>query len=176
MEKIIELKKPVSKGISFVGLSLLGCSLISLCSLIKIPFYPVPFTMQTFAIFFLALTQSPKHALGSSLAYLLLGTLKAPVFAGHANSLWILGTCGGYLVSFPIAAYLTSKIKEKTSPMLALLAGQAAVYLLGYAWLVTFFGANVAFTKGILFFIPSDLLKCLMALLMATFFHKGRNK
>ena len=143
----------------FVFLSSLGCCLITTCSLVKVPFSPVPFTLQTAAIFFLALTQSPRQAFGSVLCYLVCGTIGLPVFAGHANPLWMLGKCGGYLAAFPIAAYITSQLAKKRSLLLAVFTGQFLIYLLGFLWLIPLFGTKIAFTKGIALFIYSDALK-----------------
>src|SRR5436305_774791 len=107
MEQFLTDREVFKEQLSFLCLSLVGCGLIILGSLAKIPFFPVPFTLQTLALFILALTQSPKQACGSALCYLLLATLGLPVFCGRSNPFWILGKCGGYLVAFPLAAYLT---------------------------------------------------------------------
>ena len=165
MEKT--LSKPLilnEKANWIVLLSVLGCCLITLCSLVKIPFYPVPFTMQTFAVALLGLTQSPKQAAGSVMCYLMAGTIGLPIFCGNANSLWIVGKHGGYLIGFLIAAYLISKLARRGHPILGLLCGQAVIYILGFIWLTPFFGAKIAFTKGVVFFIPACLLKNLAAL------------
>ncbi len=168
MEKTLTRPHIINEPAKFVLLSLLGCSLITLCAFIKIPFYPVPFTLQTLAITFIALTQSPKQAFASVICYLLCGTLGLPVFTSGANCLWMIGKNGGYLLAFPLAAYLMSKLNQKGHPIPGLLCGQALIYLLGFLWLTPFLGATIAFTKGVAFFIPSDLLKNLAALGLAT--------
>lgn len=158
-----------------VSLALLGCGLIILCSSVRIPFFPVPFTLQTFAISFLALTQSPKQAAGSVICYLLCATLGLPVFGGHANSLWIVGTCGGYLIAFPIAAYLIAKLAQRSSVFLAVLCGQTVILFLGMLWLIPLFGISVALMKGVVFFIPSDSLKNLVAIGVVKGWKRWRN-
>lgn len=157
-----------------IRFSLIGCGLITLCSLVKIPLFPVPFTLQTFAISILALTQSPKQAYSSVICYLLLASLGFPVLCGHANPFWILGKSGGYLAAFPIAAYVSSSIAQKSSKMGALLVGQFLIYLMGFIWLVPFFGATVALTKGVLLFIPADLLKNVMALSLVSAWKRSK--
>lgn len=147
----------------FILLAFLGCSLITLCSWVKIPFYPVPFTLQTLAISLLALTQSPKQAFASVLCYLGLASLGLPVLCGKANPLWLCGISGGYLIGFPMGAYLASKLSQRWHPVLALLCGQALVYLLGFVWLVPLFGAKASFIHGVAFFLPSELLKIVAA-------------
>ena len=175
MQDSLSVRSSYANKLTFICLALLGCGLMTVCSLIKVPFYPVPFTLQTFAIFFLVLTQSPKQAFASAICYLFCGTIGLPVFCSHANQYWMFGKCGGYLVAFPIAAYLTSKLAEQWPQVVAILFGQSVVYLLGFIWLIPFFGESVAFTQGVVFFIPSDLLKILMAISLASCWNKWRN-
>jgi biotin transport system substrate-specific component len=156
---VLAQKRYSSDILTFVCLSLLGCGFITFCSFVRIPFFPIAFTMHTFAIFLLAIVQTPRQALGSVLCYLLCGTLGLPVFAGHVNCLWFLGKAGGYYLSYPIAVYLTAKLSEKWPKLLAMLLGTAIIYLLGFIWLSFYFGPTIAFLKGVLIFLPSDLLK-----------------
>lgn len=131
-----------------------GACFIFVCSLIKIPFYPVPMTMHTFAIFYLGLMQSPKNACGSALLFLAAGTM---------NPYWMIGKCGGYFLSFPIAAFLIAWLAKRVSPYLAVLSGQMVIYALGFLWLVPFVGFQAALIKGVIFFIPSAVVKMVMA-------------
>ena len=175
MEKTLNKKWRLADQLSFICLAFLGCGLITLCSLVKIPFYPVSFTLQTFAIFVLALTQSPKQAFGSAVCYLLLATIGFPVLCGSSNPLWMCGKCGGYLIAFPLAAYLIAKLRtKKTNPFFAILVGQAVIFFLGFIWLIPFFGVSTAWAKGVLLFIPSDLLKNLAAIGTALAWRKWR--
>ncbi len=135
---------------------LLGSCLIALCSLIWIPFYPVSFTMQTFAIFLIALRFSPKQSVLSVLGYLLFHTF--------ANPLWMVGNCAGYLIAFPFAAFLTSYLVRKGSPIIALFAGQIIIYLFGFFGLMLFIGPYEAFMKGIVLFLGTDLMKNIAAI------------
>ncbi len=135
---------------------LFGACLITLCSFVRIPFYPVAFTLQTFAIFLIALTQRPKQAFVSVLGYL--------GFAFMMNPHCFVGKCGGYFIAFPIAAYLTSLLSKKYSPLFAVLSGQAIIYALGFLWLIPFVGMKIAAFNGVAIFIGSDLLKNLIAI------------
>lgn len=134
----------------------MGAGFIALSSWARIPFYPVPFTLQTFAIFAIALLQPPRVALASSLFYLLL--------CSFTNPLWILGKCGGYMIAFPISAYLVSRSENK---ILGLLSGHLIVYTLGFLWLSFYFGCKIALINGVLFFLPSDTLKAFLAYKLA---------
>lgn len=174
MEKI--LGRRLSDYDIFLITTCLGCGLITICSFIKIPFFPVSFTLQTFAVFILALSQSPKQAAASIVFYLVCATIGLPVFGGKANPFWVVGKCGGYLIAFPLSAYLTSKLVQKQSPLIAVFCGQCVIYLLGWLWLVPLFGMWTAFVKGILIFIPSDIMKNLLAIQLTSFWRKGEKK
>jgi len=160
----MEITLPTSNRLQTLVATLFGCALLSLCAHLKIPFYPVPFTMQTFAIFVIGLTQTPKQALFSTLTYLLLASLGLPLLAGPANPLWYTGKTAGYLLSFPIAAYLVAKIAQKHSPLLAVTTGQFLIFLIGFCGLVPFVGPRLALTHGVLLFIGPCLLKNISAI------------
>lgn len=164
MEKSVLNAKTWNEEMRFIGLSLLGCGLITIGSWIRIPFCPVPFTLQTLAIFMLALTQSPKQACSSVICYLLCATIGLPVLDGKVNSLWIVGKCGGYLLSFPVAVYVIAKLRQKWPPFVALLFGEVVILFFGWVWLIPFIGPKLAFMKGVLLFIPSGILKACAAL------------
>lgn len=176
MEKTLVKTVTIKSVFSFFFLSILGCCLITLSSLVKIPFYPVSFTLQTLAIFTLGLTQSPKLAFGSAICYLFSATIGLPVLCGVSNPLWMVGKSGGYLVAFPIAAYIISKISQKYPPFLAVLCGQFVIYLLGFIWLIPFFGVSIAWKSGVLFFIPGGLLKGGIAIGIAILWKKWRKQ
>jgi biotin transport system substrate-specific component len=162
MENALKLLKS-QINLRFICLAIFGSMLLTLGALVKIPFYPVPFTLQSFAIFILGLTQNPKLSTGSAICYLLWGSIGLPVFPSGVNPWWIAGPCGGYLLAFPIAAFMIAKLKEFTHPLVAALSGQAVIYFLGFVWLIPFLGIEDAWVKGVLFFIPSGLLKVLVA-------------
>ena len=159
MEEILEIES------HWVGPVLLGCALLTVCSWVKIPMEPVPFTLQTLAIFILGLTQSPRQAAGSVLCYLGFATLGFPVLSASANSLWMLGKSSGYLIAFPFAAYLIAWMRGKVSACAALVCGQLIIFALGWLGLSFFVGTWIALVKGVLIFIPSAWCKMVMALM-----------
>ena len=135
--------------------------------MIHIPTLPVGTTLQTFVIFLLALTLSPREALGSVLFYLVWATLGLPVLCGRANSLWFMGISSGYLIAFPFAAYLISYLARKWNSTMgkigAIACGQAVIYTLGFLFLIPFIGVKAAFIGGVAVFIPTAVLKALLA-------------
>jgi biotin transport system substrate-specific component len=153
-----------SRELQWVRWAFFGAFLITLGALARIPLYPVPFTLQTFAIYLLGLTQSPKQAFASAACYLFLASIGVPVLGGKVNLFWLTGKCGGYLFAFPIAAFLIAWIRQKGAPLVALLTGQMLIFILGWIWLLPFVGAKVAFIKGVLVFLPSEAIKAAFAL------------
>ena len=173
MENAIKIAKQENLT-KLICLLLLGSGLITLGSLLRIPCYPVPFTLQTLALFIVGLTQTPRIAMGSALCYLLWGTLGLPVFAGHPNPLWLSGPCAGYLIAFPLATYLISRISQSCHPFIAILCGQMIIYLIGFLWLIPFVGLTNAWMKEVVFFLPSGLLKNFLAFMMTNLWNKWR--
>lgn len=150
-----------------------GGFLLILGSLIRVPFFPVSFTLQTLAISFIALTQTPKQAFLSTIAYLACATMGVPVFGGISNSFWIIGKSAGYLVAFPIAAYVSSYLYQRTSAILSLTVGHLIIYALGFLWLTCFIDPWTAFIHGVLFFVLSDICKIVLAIALARIWNKG---
>jgi biotin transport system substrate-specific component len=164
MEATIK-KQNVTRMTTYLLSSLLGAGLITLGAYIKIPFYPVSFTLHTFAIVFLGLTQRPSQAFGSVVTYLVAATMGLPVLTGGlSNVLWFVGPTAGYLVAFPFAAALIAYMKTRVHPILAVLMGQALIFASGFGWLATLIGAPLAWSKGVFLFLASDALKGLGAL------------
>src|SRR6185295_2599469 len=156
-------------------LALIGCATITVGSMVKVPLFPVPFTLQTMAVFIVALTQTPKQAALSCIAYLLAASIGLPVLCGKSNPLWIAGKCGGYLVAFPLAAFVTAHLVRSCSPLVALTVGQLIIYFFGWCWLAPLFSAQEAFLKGVLLFIPSDIVKNIFAVRVAAMWHSHSN-
>ena len=144
---------------------------IGLCAQIKIPLYftPVPLTGQTFAVILIASTLSRQKALLATVLYLMEGSLGLPVFAGGACGVHrLLGPTGGYLLAYPLQAYLISYCMEKQKAMhffktMAVLVSSCCIQLgIGTLWLSGFVGSNHALMMGFYPFVPGELLKSLI--------------
>jgi len=138
---------------------------------IKIPFTPVPVTLQTLGIWLIALALPKREAFFAVIAYLAQATLGLPVLAGGtANPLWILSPSAGYLLSWPFAVYLIGYLlelkKERTFAwtLVSLISGKALVYLIGCSYLSFFVGAENAIALGLLPFMVGGVLKIAVAL------------
>ena len=109
--KKIELNK-IAKVIL---IAVLGTLLLTISAKIKIPFYPVPMTMQTFVVLFLGITLGPKIGLLTISLYLFEGIFGLPVFAGTPEKgigfIYFTGPTMGYLIGFLVATYLAGYFK-----------------------------------------------------------------
>ncbi|HAG14165.1 MAG TPA: biotin transporter BioY [Ruminococcus sp.] len=157
----------------------IGAALIAVCSWISIPM-SVPFTLQTFAVFFLLMLLGGKRGTCAVLVYILLGAAGVPVFSGFSSGIGVLlGSTGGYILGFLLTGLIylgcTKLFGEKLPVMLtALVLGLAVCYTFGTAWfLVVYNRANDAIGIGkalswcvIPFLIP-DLVKMALACLLA---------
>ncbi|MFI0435027.1 MAG: biotin transporter BioY [Parachlamydiaceae bacterium] len=149
----------------------LGALYITLLSQIEIPLQPIPVTMQTFAIFSLALFQGSKNSSFSVALYLFAATLGLPVLSpGYVNPLWFLAPSAGYCLSFPLATYVIGKLTEIKSPLstgsmfIAMCSVQCLIYVMGVAWLTTFVGFKEALMMGVYPFVLFDAIKVMAAL------------
>jgi biotin transport system substrate-specific component len=147
---------------------------------IAIPIFPVPFTLQVLAVMLSGFLLGPRYGALAQVIYVLIGALGAPVFAEFSGGLGrVLGPTGGYLVSYPIAAAiagLAAPTVARASRSRALSYGflcgclaLAVIYATGATWLavVTDLPLAVAVAQGVLIFVPFDLIKVALAVLVA---------
>lgn len=142
-----------------------GVAVLAISAQLKVPFYPVPITMQTFVVMFIGFTFGARLGSSTVLVYLASGAIGAPVFAGGAGLAYVSGPTGGYLFGFFVAAYLIGYFTEQgygrtfISTLLLALAGTIVFYLFGVAWLTTIIGFEKAIKFGLLPFLYGDVLK-----------------
>ena len=125
----------------------LGSIALTISAKIKIPFYPVPMTMQTFVVLFLGISLGYKIGLATIGLYLLEGIVGLPVFSNSPEKgvglLYFTGPTMGYLIGFLIACYLASMIKFEDSYFVILgklVLATSTIYILGLLWLGTLIG------------------------------------
>jgi len=108
-----------TKLIKYLFIALLGSILLAISSKIKIPFYPVPMTMQTFVVLFIGVAFGWKLGLATISLYLFEGILGLPVFSGTPEKgigiVYFTGPTMGYLVGFIIAVYFAGKFNYDDS-------------------------------------------------------------
>ncbi len=155
-----------------LGLILAGTLFTALFAQVSIPlpFTPVPFTGQTFAVLLTGATLGSRRSLASMSLYLLLGGLGLPFFAGGRSGLpYLSGPTFGYLCGFVIATWLVGRLTERgwerslQTSLLPFLAGMAVIYLCGAGWLTLLLDVQKALLLGVLPFIAGDIIKIALA-------------
>lgn len=170
--------KPGLTVLDLVYISI-GASLIAICSWISIP-TTVPFTFQTFAVFFVLLLLGGERGTLATLVYILLGAVGVPVFAGFGGGVGILfGSTGGYILGFILIGliYILSMrlFKKKTVvKVAALIIGLVVCYAFGTAWFMHVYVQNsgkVGLVKVLGWcvfpFIIPDFVKLALAVVIA---------
>lgn len=141
---------------------------------LPIPVSPVPISLTNLALYFICCILGMKLATASYLLYLLLGFAGLPVFSGFTGgAAKLLGPTGGYLFGFIFMTLICGWCFEHTDNrilhFMGMLAGTAVCYLFGTAWLSYQAGMSfgTALGAGVIPFIPGDLAKMLIAVLIA---------
>jgi biotin transport system substrate-specific component len=155
-------------------LAILGTALLWISAKIQVPFYPVPMTMQTFAVLVIGMAYGWRLGAATVILYLAEGAAGLPVFAGTPEKgigiAYMVGTTGGYLVGFVLAAAAVGWLAERgwdrniVGTAIAMLVGNVIIYIPGLLWL----GAVVGWDKpifewGLTPFILGDATKLVLA-------------
>ena len=156
---------------------------MAISSKIKIPFYPVPMTMQTFMVLFLGVCFGYKIAISTVGLYLIEGVLGLPVFSNSPERgvglVYFTGPTMGYLIGFLTACYLASKINTKDNLiniLIKLIIATSTIYILGLIWLGTLIGWDKPiFTLGAKPFLLAELFKIIILALVTKQIIKIRN-
>ena len=167
-------KIQLNKVAKIILISILGTLLLTISAKIKIPFYPVPMTMQTFVVLFLGIALGPKIALLTVSLYLFEGIFGLPVFAGTPEKgigfIYFTGPTMGYLIGFLVAAYIAGSFKynkEIGDTFLKLIFSVSFIYILGLIWLGILIGWDKPIFKlGAQPFLLAELFKILLLLFL----------
>ena len=158
-------------------LVVVGVVVLTMAANIRVPMWPVPITMQTFAVLTIGATYGARLGGVTLLAYLALGALGLAVFTGETAGLaYMMGPTGGYLVGFAVAAVAMGWLAERgwdksvASMAGALLIGNAIVYAFGLPWMAYLFlaekGAVWVVQWGMTNFLLGDALKLVLAAML----------
>lgn len=133
---------------------------------IPLPFTPVPLTLQPLAVILVGVTLGATRGAAAATLYLIEGASGLPVFAGGAaGAVWLAGFTGGYLLSYPFAAWVAGFVSERgwgntiTRAIAGMLLSLALIYLGGWSWLAILTDARTAFTGGVAPFLLADIVK-----------------
>ena len=135
------------KILKYILVIFLGSILLAISSKIKIPFYPVPMTMQTFVVLFLGMSLGYKIGLATVGLYLLEGIVGLPVFSNSPEKgvglVYFTGPTMGYLIGFLFATFLAGYFSFKGNILtnfVKLLVSVSTIYILGIFWLGSLIG------------------------------------
>ena len=172
MEMVKSLQS--QKVLKSILVVLVGSILLTISSKIKIPFYPVPMTMQTFVVLFLGISFGYKIGIATVGLYLIEGIFGLPVFSNSPEKgvgiVYFTGPTMGYLIGFLLATFLAGYLDLKTnivSIFLKLILSVSVIYILGLIWLGTLIGWDKPiFQLGAAPFLLAELFKILILTLL----------
>lgn len=166
-----------------------GIAALAISAKIAIPMWPVPITMGTFAVLTLGAAYGPRLGLATIIGYMLIGMAGFDVFAGSSAEKfglsYMMGGTGGYLVGYVLAtlalgfAARAGWDRSFGKMTLAMLAGNALIYIPGLVWLAYLFPAESTSTIlawGITPFLIGDALKLALAAMVLPALWKGVQK
>ena len=156
-----------SQIIKLLLIVFLGSVILAISSKVKIPFYPVPMTMQTFVVLFLGISFGYKVALASVSLYLLEGIAGLPVFSNSPEKgvglVYFTGPTMGYLIGFLSACFLASYIKINDNYFVIfakLVISVSTIYVLGILWLGILIGWDKPIIQlGVMPFLLAEIFK-----------------
>ena len=165
----------IQKILRIFALIFLGTMLMTVSAKIKIPFYPVPMTMQTFVVLFLGLAFGYKIGLATVGVYLLEGIIGMPVFSNSPEKgvglVYFTGPTMGYLIGFLSAVFFAGYLNLKNNIFIIfikLVLSVSTIYLFGVLWLGTLIGWDKPILQlGVTPFLLAEFFKILLLTLLA---------
>jgi len=163
------------KILKYILVIFLGSILLTISSKIKIPFYPVPMTMQTFVVLFLGMSFGYKIGLATVSLYLVEGIIGLPVFSNSPEKgvgfVYFTGPTMGYLIGFLFATFLAGYFNFKGNILnnfIKLLISVSTIYILGVFWLGSLIGWDKPIIQlGVTPFLLAELFKIVILTLLA---------
>lgn len=148
-----------------VLLAILGSLILTVSAKVQVPMWPVPMTMQTFAVTVLGMAFGWRLAGATVALYLAQGAVGLPVFASGAGLAYMAGPTGGYLVGFLVAAMICGALAERgwdrtvAGTLAAMTLGTAIILGFGFVWLATLVGFEAAMANGVAPFLAGSAVK-----------------
>jgi len=139
-----------------------------------LPGTPVPFTFQPLFVLLAGALLGARLGAASQALYLTAGIAGLPVFAAGGGAAYLLGPTGGYLMAYPLAAFLAGAFAHRgpARALGGLLLGLATIYAGGLAWLAVVGDVNAAVALGLRPFVLMDLVK--VGIVLAIVWRTGR--
>ncbi|MXU65753.1 biotin transporter BioY [Oceanomicrobium pacificus] len=160
-----------------VVLVVAGILALAIAAKIKVPMWPVPITMGTFAVLTIGAAYGPRLGLATIMGYMIIGALGFDVFASsstEANGLtYMMGGTGGYLVGYVLATVALGMAARRGWDRsiglmaLAMLIGNALIYVPGLLWLGHLYTWEQPILQwGLTPFLIGDAIKLALAALL----------
>ena len=154
---------------------LLGSIVLAISSKVKIPFYPVPMTIQTFVVLLIGMSFGYKIGLATISLYLIEGIIGLPVFSNSPERgvglVYFTGPTMGYLIGFLSACFLASLIKTDDNYFIIfmkLILSVSTIYILGVLWLGTLMGWDKPIIQlGVVPFLLAEIFKIALLTILA---------
>jgi len=151
-----------------------GIAFLAIAAKIKVPMFPVPMTMGTFAVLTMGAAYGARLGLVTILGYMLIGALGFDIFAGSSAEnfglTYMMGGTGGYLVGYVLAVLALGTLAragwDRSAPKMAgaMLLGNVLIYVPGLIWLGMLYGWDKPILQwGLTPFLLGDVLKLVMA-------------
>ncbi|HYP01691.1 MAG TPA: biotin transporter BioY [Pyrinomonadaceae bacterium] len=162
----VDFVKSVALVVAFSLLVALSAQVV-----VPLPFTPVPITLQTFAVLLTGALLGSRLGAAALLLYIFEGAMGLPFFRG-ANGGWLyllVSPTAGYLLAYPLAAFLTGWLAERgwdkrfLTAAAAIALGSIVILFGGWLGLLRFYGAGQAFALGVAPFIVGDIVKIVLA-------------
>ena len=172
----MELAKKIESSniIKKISIVIFGTLLLAISAKIKVPFYPVPMTMQTFVVVLIGITLGWKLGLVTIFAYLFEGAIGLPVFAGTPDKgigiSYMIGPTGGYLIGFISSVFIAGfvNLNKNIFVKFSLISLSIfVIYLTGVPWLAYLAGWEIAYVWGIKNFVLAEIFKIAILALSA---------
>ena len=167
-------KYQASKILKIILLAVIGTILLTISAKVKIPFYPVPMTMQTFVVLFIGIAFGYRIGLLIVSLYLFEGIIGLPVFANSPEKgvgiIYFTGPTMGYLIGFLFAVFFAGifKYEKIFTTFLKLIFAVSFIYILGLIWLGMLIGwEKPLFKIGAQPFLLAELFKILILVFLS---------
>ena len=163
------------KIIKYLLIVFFGSLLLAISAKIKIPFYPVPMTMQTFVVVLMGMAFGWRIGVATVSIYLLEGIIGLPVFAGTPEKglglVYFMGPTMGYLIGFLFAVFLAGYLNLKTNVFfifIKLILSVSIIYVFGILWLGNLIGWDKPLLElGLMPFLLAELFKISLLTILA---------
>jgi biotin transport system substrate-specific component len=156
---------------------------VALCASVTValPFTPVPLTMQNFGVLTVGLLLGSRRGFAALTLYLVEGAFGLPVFSPAilgSGITHLLGPTGGFLMAYPLVAFVAGYVYEHTSRRFAwaavsAVAAELVLFAGGLSWLaVLTHSVSLAIRYGLYWFVFAEVIKVLMAAAVAARWHQ----